>query len=988
MVVVVAVALWLVFTPKQLTRIVNSVVPRFVQAETRFGNVDLTLLSTFPDAGLVVDDVYIVNRVEGAPSDTLARIGKLTVGLDVKAFLKEKKVIVHQVLLDRAQANLYIGPDTNNFSIFPTSDSPKEDDTSAASLPVLIDINRVKVSDMGIRFANTAAGMDATVEGLDLALRGRLDTCHADATLKVDGRQLALTMTDSSGAASLDALLQGLCLTLDGKGDMDEALADLSLKVRKGILNAAGTDMVNPALQASKADLITLKAPLKACISKGEYALTDKGRLTLADYALDLQGQARLAHDTTPMWIDATLATDGSWQVQPLLALVPAAFMGWQQGMEVDGKATLAAHAEGTVAEGRIPLVSASVQLADGRFHYPQALPYKVNKISADIDARLDLSEGGKSSAVINSLKARTQQTSLGMSGKVDDLTGDMLVDAAVTGSTLLADLRPLLPDTLPLDGQAKADIDLKARFRMSQVQAMDLQKMNASGTIRLKEVDMTYDSLHAVAPSLDIALRLPSTAKRGRMADASVKGGRIEVEMPASHLTATLQQPEVKVSVNDMMHQQLAADFDISLGHAEAAVDTLTLRIDGISLNGSAALDSTQQNILRQYNPRAAIKIGSAVLNMPALPDAVHLSSLDLSYEPEGLDIRSAEVEMGRSDFALDGNVKHIEPWLSHEGMLSGDLNLTSNYADVDQLMDLFSGMGSDPDTLEQMRREDSVPAEANPFIVPKDVDITFNTHIRHSLAFGNDLSDVQGALTVNDGTAVLNQVGFVCKAATMQLTALYQSPRPNNLFVALDFHLLDILIDELIDMIPTIDTLVPMLSAFEGSANFHLAAETFLNAKYEPKMSSLLGSAAITGKDLVVLDNSNIATIAKLMRFKSWKEKDDKIHIDSLDVELSCFRKEIEVFPFLLNIGKYQICASGKHTLDNVCNYHVELLKNPLLAKVGVDVKGPLSSPKISLGEVRYADLFKPQKQGVVEKRVREQKEMIKRALESNVR
>ena len=319
---------------------------------------------------------------------------------------------------------------------------------------------------------------------------------------------------------------------------------------------------------------------------------------------------------------------------------------------------------------------------------------------------------------------------------------------------------------------------------------------------------------------------------------------------------------------------------------------------------------------------------------------------------------------------------------------MLVGELNLTSHYTDVDQLMDMFSGMGSDPDTLEQMREEDNVPKEANPFIVPRDVDFVLHTHLQRSLAFGNDLGDVAGSVTVKDGVAVLDQIGFVCKAATMQLTALYKSPRPNNLFAAIDFHLLDIQIDELLDMIPVVDTLVPMLAAFNGNANFHLAGESYLFANYQPKMSSLLGSAAISGKDLVVMDNNSIAQIAKLMQFKSWKDKDNKIKIDSLDVEMTVFRKEIEVFPFLLTLGNYQLCASGKHTLDNQCGYHVELLKNPLLAKVGVDVTGSLKSPKIALGQVRYADLYKPEKQGVVEKETLKMKQMIREALERNVR
>ena len=64
------------------------------------------------------------------------------------------------------------------------------------------------------------------------------------------------------------------------------------------------------------------------------------------------------------------------------------------------------------------------------------------------------------------------------------------------------------------------------------------------------------------------------------------------------------------------------------------------------------------------------------------------------------------------------------------------------------------------------------------------------------------------------------------------------------------------------------------------------------------------------------------------------------------------------------------------------------MELLKNPIMAKVGVDVKGSLKNPKITLGEIRYADLYKPQKQGIVEKRALEMKRMVREALEKNVR
>lgn len=978
-VIVVAVALWLVFTPSQLTKIVNKLAANYVTCDTHFGRVNLTLFKTFPDAGLTVDDVYVVNPLEGAPSDTVARIGNLTVGVDVKKFLKEKEVLVHQVLLDDVQARLYVnGEGKSNFDIFPKSD--KEEDTTKStfsldSLPQM-DLRKIKISDVSATFANAQNGMDAAVEDLDLGIVGTLKEGRVDATLDLGTDRIALVTKDSTGATSINALLDDMALALKAEGNMKELDGKLKLNVKNGQFN----DMVNERLQASKHDLLTAELPFHYRDDLSQRVNIREGRIALDEYALTVNGDARI----DSLMYDVNIATDGDWQVAPLLALLPMQVL--PKGMDVDGKVCLDANAVSAKLGDTQPIVTASVQLADGRFYYPTALPYKVNRINGDLAAKVDLSKQTASTVTVKSLKAHTRNTDVSVSGEVDDLLGDMHVDAKVKGSLPLEDAKPMLPDSLPLVADGHADLDLHADFRMSQLKAKAYSKMKADGTVRLRNLDVTYDSIHAAAPDLDIALQLPARQHKDKMAEARVKGSRLDFHM--NGIAAQAQAPDVQVAVNDITREQLAAAVAVSLEKTVASMDSNSIDLSALSLSGAVRMDSTQDNFLRKYNPNLDIDLRQTMVISPMLGEQLYINNLDFHYTPELCDIADADIKLGNSDLQLYGTVENLEPWLSHERMLVGELNLTSHYTDVDQLMDMFSGMGSDPDTLEQMREEDNVPKEANPFIVPKDVDFTLNTHIKRSLAFGNDLGDLAGAVTVKDGVAVLDQIGFVCKAATMQLTALYKSPRPNNLFAAIDFHLLDIQIDELLDMIPVVDTLVPMLAAFNGNANFHLAGESYLFATYQPKMSTLLGSAAISGKDLVVMDNNSIAQIAKLMQFKSWKDKDNKIKIDSLDVEMTVFRKEIEVFPFLLTLGNYQLCASGKHTLDNQCGYHVELLKNPLLAKVGVDVTGSLKNPKIALGQVRYADLYKPEKQGVVEKETLKMKQMIREALERNVR
>ena len=969
--IVVGVALWLVFTPSQLTKIVNKVAAEYVTCETHFGRVNLTLFKTFPDVGLTVNEVEVVNPMEGAPTAEVAYIDQLTVGLDLKKFLKEKEVEVHQVLLDELRAVLYIDSAGNsNFDIFKHSDD-KDTTHTPFSLDRLPNINlkRLQVSDSYVNFISEKNNLFASAVDLDLTVAGTLKEGRVDADVKLkgDGKLENNKMT---------IVAEHMALALNAEGRMEELLGDLNLKVENGTFKLGDKEMINERLQASKNDLLTLELPFNADLLNGQVLLT-KSRVKVDDYALGVDADLRL----DPMTVDLAVATDDAWQVAPLLELLPMQVL--PKGMDVDGKVKLKASAAGAPSA---LMVDASVGLSDGRFHYPQAVPYKVNRIGGDLEAKVDLSKKTPSSVKVNSLKAHTRNTDLNVKGRVDDLLGDMRVDANVKGTLPLEDAKPMIPEKLPLNADGKAKIDLQAGFKMSQLKAKAYDKMQLAGTIGLERLDVIYDSIHVVSPDITVALQLPAKEHKGKMADAHLTGSHLQLAM--KNIEADIDRPDINVGLNNLMKEQLAAAIELAVGKSSVELDSTQVGLVSLALSGSFRMDSTKSGFFNKYNPRLNVDLKNGVVSTTALPETAYLKDFAFSYRPESCEVKNAEVKLGRSDFQLYGTVENFEDWLIHKKMLTGELNFVSQYTDVDELMDMFSGKGTDPDTLERMREEDKVAKDANPFMVPKDVNLTLHTHIHKSLAFGNDLGDVAGALTIKDGTAILDQIGFVCKAATMQLTALYKSVRPNNLFVALDFHLLDIQIDELLDMIPTIDTLVPMLSAFSGNADFHLAGEGYLNARYKPKMSTLLGSAAITGQNLVVMDNNSIAQIAKLMQAKEWKDKDNKIRIDSLSVEMTCLRKEIEVFPFLLNIGKYQLCASGKHNLSGDCGYHVELLKNPFLAKVGVDVKGSLKSPKITLGEIRYADLYRPDRRGEVEKRTLEIKRRVREALENNVR
>lgn len=1028
--VVLVIACYLVFTPARLTSIVNKLSDKYILCESHFETVDLTLFHTFPDAGLKVRNAVLVNPVEGAASDTLASIESLTVAVNVRDFLKNKDIKVTRLLMDTPRASLYIAPDgSTNFDIFPTSTDTTESEPSESSKN--FDIKKVVVNNLSCDMNDLRDGMEAHVAGLCLKVDGTWQDNVADANLRMTSQQLALTLRDSADKETLVANTEVLSLKLKGEGTSDNLAGTLNLAVPRAKVAVNGDQMVCDALNADRKDLLEVDLPFTANLDHMDFTLRD-ATVALTQYVITLSGSASLPNDEHALTTDITFATN-EWQVSELMPVLPLGLDHvLPKGMNADAKIEVRGHAVGTVTDSTMPLVNANIRLSDGTFNYHKALPYDFKKVNADIDAALDLAEGGTSSAVINKFSAVTGKNSVSVTGRVDDLLGKMLVDAHVKGDIRLPDVKPMLPESLNIDAKGSTKLDIHAKANLEQIQAVDLKNMKVDGKLDFSDLDVTLnDDIHATAPALAMAVQIPAKKHTNTFAEicsARITGGKLKAHIASANIDAELSDNDLEAGLSDFMDASLpfmlAATFDMGkinatidqmsasltepkgsfemvpdkkdpakvrykVDYSNSALyarisDSLQLDFAGLSIKGGANYDSTRSNVLQQWSPNLDVDLKRAYVNYSSLNYMLQVPDIKFNYKPERCEIASANVVFGNSDYYLSGAVTGLEKWISHEDMLKGDLHFTSNYTNVDDLLEALSGLGSDPDTLAHQREEDNVAKEANPFIVPRDVDFTLHTRIKDATAFGNDIQELAGDIKVRDGVAVLDQVGFVCKAATMQLTALYKTPRVNHIFLGLDFHLLDIGIHELIDMIPMVDTLVPMLAAIDGNADFHLCAETYVDAFYKPKMSTLRGAAALTGDSLVVLDSETFDKIAKLMLFS----KKTQNVIDSLDVELTVFRKEVELYPFLISMDKYQVVAAGRHNLDMNYDYHLEIIHSPLPTRLAVDALGVMPKVGIKLSKCRYSDLYKPEKHNDLEARTMALKKMIVQSLEANVK
>ena len=1005
--IVVGIAAAMISSSGRLTKMVKKYAPDFITCEMQLGKADLTWFKTFPDVGIDIENVALINPMAGSPSDTLANIDDLTVVLDLKKLLKKNEIVIRKCILEDAFVNLYTDTlGNNNFNVF----NVDEDNDTTSTFDYLVDIEEVKLKNATLFYADDRNGMTTQTQGLDLDLKGKMQDKDINADLTMNASGLTLKMK------AIQLVLRTLNLDFDGevtqldqiKGTLKLGTPDISLNLNEPYL---------------KHDSLDLHLPLQFGLSDLKLHL-DQAQIGLNRYLINVNGDAEIA-ENNDINLDLSLNTS-TLLVENVLTYLPERVQKQLSDVEYSGKLSITeAEVKGTYNDSLMPLISAKV-VTDNATVNVLSLPYPFTNVNLDADLNLDLN-GTANNATVNSLNAKFNRSIFTASGLVDDLLGDIGLKLKVKGDVPMTDIKSFLPKTMKLNG--RTNLDLTTNFTVEQLmKSLDdynLNRLSAKANLKVKDFAFDMDTIHAKAPVLNVGLTLPASAKQKGQKGAyiTLNTSQLNAQMGKS-IKADLQHPDIKLSADNFKDglEKMLLDADLKFSHLDMDYDSITAHIDApaltfvtspekktMGMNARVTLDGKQvvanmgksyalnsnslkvdatvkQNkaktdFLNQWNPTADFILGNAVLQVDGIKEDIHISNIDFLFNSSELDFKKSTFRIGKSDMSLQGSVIGIKEWIEdHKNLMKGEMQLTSNYVDINEILDLTSGLGRE--------REASDVAETgkedDPFMVPEGVDFSFILNTKKALYDNFDLNNLNGTMTVKDGTLILQEIGFTNKAAEMQLTALYQSPRKNNLFLAMDFHLLRVQINDLLQMVPYIDTLVPMLKTFDGQAEFHIGAETNLKSNYEPKISTLRAAADIEGKNLTVNDKFTFTKITDMLDVST----NGEYRVDSLDVQLTAFKDEIDLWPSQIAIGKYKVTVDGRMTLDKNGQYHLSVTQSPLPVRLGLKISGPFNKLEYKLEECKYPNLYKPNKRSDTEQMYYELKKKIADRLKSNVR
>ena len=335
------------------------------------------------------------------------------------------------------------------------------------------------------------------------------------------------------------------------------------------------------------------------------------------------------------------------------------------------------------------------------------------------------------------------------------------------------------------------------------------------------------------------------------------------------------------------------------------------------------------------------------------ALP--IRMQKTAISVGNRAITLHNATMKIGRSDLTATGAIHDLYGATRHNKKLRATLTLSSKNLNCNQLIRSIS---FPKDTAQIETESDTTSTALKLFVIPRNIDFELQTNLNRVRYGKMVFKNVHGAIDIRNQAIHLKELSMEGMDATMRTTLIYQAQQPEQGYAGFDFKLHNINIGKLVDFIPSLDTIVPMLRSFQGTVDFNVSAESGLDSCLNIKIPSLRSAIHVEGDSLVLLDGETFAEISKKFFFKN-KERN---LIDSISVNISIEDGNVTVYPFVIEMDRYRAAVGGNQDLDMNFNYHISILKSPIPFKLGLNISGNLDKMKFGMGKAKYKNAVTP--------------------------
>lgn len=933
--VAIAFVINFIVTPKKLTPVVLDAANQTLNVHLDMESVELTFFSTFPQFGLKVKNGSLVSKALNDSSwcktDSLLSFKECVLTVNPIAYLTENRIVVHNLSLEEVAVYAYRNKTGKaNWEVTRASVDTIPADTASTDFNSEIDIRNIELKHANLVF----------------------DDRNTDIYSRIDDANLKLRLSLTKGISTLG-------LKFDNKNILFWQQGEL---------------LVNKIATSLRTDIMVDR-------QTAVWKLKDT-ELDVNGIRLDVNGAFRRDTVAKTIGMDLEYGLHAPSMVT-VLRMIPKSYVK-DSKVSAKGEVTVSGRVRGVYGDKKLPAVSLKIGIKEASAQY-KGLPYGIDEVTADFDAYVDLMRHQPSYLNLKIFHFKGAHTEVLADAKVDDLLDDPLITFHTKSTVDLDALAKTFPLQESVTITGKLDADMGMKCRLSALKKQDIGRMKLGGKLELKDFELKdtakdFDFLGNATfrfrdnETLQAQMDVRKLVLRSRFLSSDIE--RLVANVSSTNpqdtnrivsLQCDMEVSKLRASMGDSIKLYSArAKAQAALGPQEVdvtkpAID-FSLRAD--SLFFSAAGTRMAMNVAgikmkadklndSLWMPKGIVGFNRLRFRTPEFGLPIRMSKTAVTVDGPKITLKNASVRIGRSNMTATGDMMGVYRAMTKGEKLTAHLSLTSDLIDCNQLINSLS---FPEDTTEVLT--DSVPSEMELFVIPRNIDFELQTDLKKVIFEKMLFENVHGAVDIKNQAIHLEDLSMRALDADMKAVMVYKAGSPRGGYAGFDFKIRNINIAKLVDFVPALDTIVPMLRSFKGRVMFDVAADARLDSAMNVRIPTLRSAIHIKGDSLVLMDGETFAEISKMLMFKNKKEN----VFDSISVNVTVHDGNVTVYPFLVEIDRYKAAVGGEQGLDMNFNYHISILKSPLPFKAGVNISGNLDKMKFRIGKAKYKDAVTP--------------------------
>ena len=381
-------------------------------------------------------------------------------------------------------------------------------------------------------------------------------------------------------------------------------------------------------------------------------------------------------------------------------------------------------------------------------------------------------------------------------------------------------------------------------------------------------------------------------------------------------------------------------------------------------------------ESFMKQYrlwNVNGDISIARGRLSTPLFPIRTGFSGFKGNFNNDRIILDTISLRAGVSQVDAEGSVTNLRRALAKRGAVKLHFAAFSDTLDVNELLSAYAAGQAAPKqdatriNLADFEKDDDFEKEHREFadslskliVVPGNLDADVMLSAKGVNYSGLHMSRLETDIIAKDRCLQLTNTMALTNVGGFKLDAFYSTLTKDDVTVGFDLGLNDISAGEAINLIPQIDTLMPLLKSFDGKLNCTIAATAKVDTGMNVVTNSINGVMRITGDDLHFNENKQVTRIAKLL----WVKHPGRATIDHMMVEGIVKDNTVEVFPFIVKLENWTLALAGVQHLDDSFDYHVSIIRSPFGIRLGANFNGDnFDHLKFRLGKARYKNVNVP--------------------------